>query len=903
MQVQASVESRRQERESEQRRVARKSLTSLPAPLFVLLPRSPRSHDGGASCWPSLDPPARIAPEGAPPLSPSPPPSPSPAAARALSFSRAAFPNAPSLPFTAPRGVPLPSHQPPARRSGDDNKMDRSRKAVNTSLPITPKRQGGALETLLAQFGSQSSAESVTKARRISGLASPVPKREQPIAAFSPGEPSKHAPLSQTSANSSLDTLALPSSDAGFSGLSPTLPTRPTDDSDSPALSAFANPSPGKVLASTQPDRSEDKLGRSVTTIPKKDTQNHMGVTEVLKMETRRKERMEQPRRSTRGNKGNILQSDTIDHPSTPGKRKPPPRVKLDTTRSRLRDEIAQQSKAKANNFLVANKQLFLPLLPAHNYVSKLVAANQTKPIVEYEELTEQPEGVTAIMKPYQLSGLSFLVHLYNNGFSGILGDEMGLGKTLQTLSLFQYLEEQDRKNGVSSEELRPYLVVCPLSVLRSWVSEAQKWVPHLKVLPFHGPAGERERLKRVVSGMEDMHGNETRQSRDRKASRKAGLNVSKLPTDTSGDDPYKIIVTTYETFQADQSWFKHSFVWRYVVLDEGHRIKSGVTQISNSLRNIGAEYRLILTGTPLQNNLVELWALLAWLYPDVFTANTEALFKESFDLNRGKVNTQTMNDARGLLELIMLRRMKNSPGVNLNLPEKEEILLYIPLTPMQRFWYTRLLTRVDDALLNDLFVDGTSKEKGALLKEKREEEMWSNMEKLEKSTDVGDPKQLGAWEETAAIMRQALEKENDANEPKSAWRKLMNLVMQLRKCCSHPYLLPGAVPDPYYFGEHVIRASGKFILLEKLLKHTIYEKGKKVLIFSQFSNTLNCCEELLTLIGDHGKGFKYLRLDGSTASARRNLNIRLLNDPKSDYKVMVCIDPNTVICNFCDML
>jgi SWI/SNF-related matrix-associated actin-dependent regulator of chromatin subfamily A member 5 len=792
----------------------------------------------------------------------------------------------------------------------------------NIALPHTPKqRKGGALEDLLVKFGSQSSADSATKTRRTSSYTST--KREQPAAAAAatsatmgnskskrtPTPPLPRPTLERNSSssltNKSLDTSTVDlTEDSALPELSTTSSTSIVQEQPPalPATSATPThkkmpetrtlvhlPTPRKTRSIIEIDDSEEELATAPKATFKTATRSHTRTTEVLKMESKRKDRVDRPRRSTRGNKGNILESDTVQsQPPTPAKQKAPSRMKMDTARVRLRDEIAQQSKAKANNFLVANKHAFLPLLPHNNYISKLVASGKTKPIVEYKELTEQPEGVVATMKPYQLSGLSFLVHLYNNGFSGILGDEMGLGKTLQTLSLFQYLEEQDRKNGTTSEELRPYLVICPLSVLRSWVSEAERWVPRLKVLQFHGPVSERDRLKRVAQGMEDKHGNETRQSKDRKASRKAGLGASKLRTDVDGDVRYKIIVTTYETYQAEQSWFKHSFVWRYVVLDEGHKIKSGVTQISTSLRTISAEYRLILTGTPLQNNLTEMWALLAWLYPDVFTENTETLFKESFDLNKGKVNTKTMNDARSLLELIMLRRMKDSPGVDLNLPEKEEVLLYVPLTPMQRFWYTRLLTRVDDSILNDLFADGASKEKDALEKEKREEEILANMEKLGKSAAVEDSGKSAGWEETVAIMKQALEKEQASNEPKSAWKKLMNLVMQLRKCCSHPYLLPGAVPDPYYLGDHVIRASGKFILLEKLLKHSIYEKGKKVLIFSQFTNTLNCCEDLLTIIGDHGKGFKFLRLDGSTPSARRNLNIRMLNDPKSEYKVMV---------------
>ena len=136
-----------------------------------------------------------------------------------------------------------------------------------------------------------------------------------------------------------------------------------------------------------------------------------------------------------------------------------------------------------------------------------------------------------------------------------------------------------------------------------------------------------------------------------------------------------------------------------------------------------------------------------------MFTPSTQTLFKESFDLTAGKVNKQTMDDARRLLELVMLRRMKDSPGVNLGLPPKEEILLYVPLTPMQRFWYTRLLTRVDEGILEDLFTDAQKKELQTIKKEKQEDELWSRMEKLEAQAETQG--KSGEWEETAEVMRQ----------------------------------------------------------------------------------------------------------------------------------------------------
>lgn len=115
-----------------------------------------------------------------------------------------------------------------------------------------------------------------------------------------------------------------------------------------------------------------------------------------------------------------------------------------------------------------------------------------------------------------------------------------------------------------------------------------------------------------------------------------------------------------------------------------------------------------------------------------------------------------------------------------------------------------------------------------------------------------------------------------------------MNLVLQLRKFCSHPYLLPNVAPDPYYLGDHIIHSSSKFILLEKLLNYSVLEQGKKLVIFSGFTRTLDFCEDLLSMISNSGKKFLYLRLDGSCARAHRNLNIRLFNQEGSNYRIML---------------
>lgn len=745
--------------------------------------------------------------------------------------------------------------------------------APKTPTP-TPTRRGGALDDLLQLFGSQSSATSATKARRESSQMSKptmTPESKQHVHALNQEQNPTFTPTPQHPR--STPAVALTTSQ-----------TATQDNSESADISSSGRSRSHSHSRISSEDSVESSTEGEPAAAP---TPNHPAgaaprkhLISELKMETRR---TDGPRRSLRNRQSDIITSDMVQHSppaSSTSRRKAPLPRKLDTARSRLRDDIAQKTKVKCDNFLVANKDYFLPLLPEHNYINRLIKKGQSAPTIQYEVIKQQPKGINATMKPYQLEGLSFLVHLHNNGLSGIVGDEMGLGKTLQTLSLFQYLEEQDRKNDITSEELRPYLVICPLSVLDNWVNEIHKFIPSLKVLRYHGGAKERDRLKRVALGLQDQYGNQTSHSKARKASR------TKLPTDSTSNS-FKIVVTTYESFQAEQSWFKHSFVWRYVVLDEGHKIKNQASQLWGSLRTVTSEYRLILTGTPLQNNLVEMWALLAWLYPDVFTENTQGLFKESFDLTRGKVNRTTLDDARHLLELIMIRRMKDSPSVNLDLPPKKEILLYVPLTPMQRFWYTRLLTKVDDGMLVDLFADGKSKEVAAIEKDRKDQQLVAQMEKFEaEATETAE--NSDKWEETARIAREAIEKEQEDSGNSNVWRKLMNLVLQLRKCCSHPYLLPGALPEPYHVGQHLIRASGKFILLEKLLKNSIFHQGRKVLIFSSFTQTLDCCEDLLTMISNFGQDFKFLRLDGGTTRARRNLQIRLFNDPKCPYKVMI---------------
>lgn len=176
---------------------------------------------------------------------------------------------------------------------------------------------------------------------------------------------------------------------------------------------------------------------------------------------------------------------------------------------------------------------------------------------------------------------------LYNNNLNGILADEMGLGKTIQTISLIVYLIEYKNNNG-------PFLVVVPLSTLSNWVNEFEKWAPDVLMLVYKGPKVSRKNLQREVSFGQ-----------------------------------FNVLLTTYDYAMRDKG-FLTRFLWQYIVVDEGHRMKNAHCKFSQVLgQEFKSIHRLLLTGTPLQNNLTELWALLNFLLPTIFHSaqNFEEVF------------------------------------------------------------------------------------------------------------------------------------------------------------------------------------------------------------------------------------------------------------------------------------
>lgn len=392
--------------------------------------------------------------------------------------------------------------------------------------------------------------------------------------------------------------------------------------------------------------------------------------------------------------------------------------------------------------------------------------------------LTSSPFFVTGgTMRSYQVHGLNWLIKLYDLGINGILADEMGLGKTLQTISLLGYLKHM---RGISG----PHLVIAPKSTLMNWIKEVKRWCPSLRPMKLQGSKEEREvQKKQLFSGEWD------------------------------------VCVTSYEAAIMEKSSFI-KIPWYYLIIDEAHRIKNEKSKLSTIIRLFKTQCRLLLTGTPLQNNLHELWALLNYLLPEIFSSSDD--FDEWFDITSGDQD-DIIKKLHKILRPFLLRRLKSE--VEKDLPPKKETKLYIGLSQMQKDWYKNIL-RKDFSGIN-----------------------------------VSE----------------------DGSKSKNNRVRLLNIVMQLRKCCNHPYLFQGAEPGPpYTTGEHLVTNSGKMVLLDKLLKK-LKEQGSRVLIFSQMTRLLDILEDYMLY-----RGHEYCRIDGSTNGDIRDEHIEAYNAPNSSKFVFL---------------
>ncbi|CAL8068628.1 unnamed protein product [Calicophoron daubneyi] len=371
-------------------------------------------------------------------------------------------------------------------------------------------------------------------------------------------------------------------------------------------------------------------------------------------------------------------------------------------------------------------------------------------------------------MRDYQIRGLNWMIQLHRDNINGILADEMGLGKTLQTISLLGYIKHCRHKPG-------PNIVIAPKSTLSNWMNELAHWVPTLRSVCLIGSQDERSQIVR-----DELLAKE-----------------------------WDVLVTSYEMCIKEKTVLRR-FHYTYVIIDEAHRIKNEKSKLSEIVREFRSQNRLLITGTPLQNNLHELWALLNFLMPDLFSSSD--LFDELFKVN-SEQEQNLITRLHGVLKPFLLRRIK--ADVEKKLPPKKECKIYIGLSKMQRELYTKILMK-DIDIVN------------------------STGNKVDRV-------------------------------------RLLNILMQLRKCCNHPYLFDGLEPGPPYTTDlHLVENCGKMVLLDKLLSR-LKEQGSRVLIFSQMTRMLDILEDYCLW-----RGHEYFRLDGQTRHEDRQVYIDEYNRPGS---------------------
>lgn len=415
----------------------------------------------------------------------------------------------------------------------------------------------------------------------------------------------------------------------------------------------------------------------------------------------------------------------------------------------------------------------------------------------------EEELGLKATLKPHQVEGVSWLIRRYKLGVNVVLGDEMGLGKTLQAISFLSYLK-------VCQLSVGPFLVLCPLSVVDGWVSEIVKFTPKLKVFKYVGDKEYRCNLRMKI------HEHVTGQS--------STLNVLL---------PFDVLLTSYDIALMDQD-FLSQIPWQYAIIDEAQRLKNQSSVLFNVLKDrYIMPRRLLMTGTPIQNDLSELWALMYFCMPSVFGTLDQflSMFKDISDLSSvhdaPKVK-ERLKILRSVLGAFMLRRTKSKliEGGNLVLPPLTETTVLVPLVILQKKVYM-------------------------------------------------------------SILRKELHKLLALSSGTSNHQSLQNIVLQLRKACSHPYLFPGIEPEPYEEGEHLVQASGKLLILDQLLQKLHYS-GHRVLLFAQMTHTLDILQDFLEL-----RKYSYERLDGSIRAEERFAAIRSFSSSSANIGLNSEADQN----------
>ncbi|BAF21619.1 Os07g0497000, partial [Oryza sativa Japonica Group] len=361
---------------------------------------------------------------------------------------------------------------------------------------------------------------------------------------------------------------------------------------------------------------------------------------------------------------------------------------------------------------------------------------------------------------------------------------EMGLGKTVSACAFLSSLCCEYKIN-------LPCLVLVPLSTMPNWMAEFASWAPHLNVVEYHGSA----RARSIIRQYEWHEGDASQMGKIKKSHK------------------FNVLLTTYEMVLVDAAYLR-SVSWEVLIVDEGHRLKNSSSKLFSLLNTLSFQHRVLLTGTPLQNNIGEMYNLLNFLQPASFPSL--ASFEEKFN---DLTTTEKVEELKNLVAPHMLRRLKKDAMQNI--PPKTERMVPVELTSIQAEYYRAMLTKNYQVLRN-----------------------------------------IGKG---------------------GAHQSLLNIVMQLRKVCNHPYLIPGTEPEsgsPEFLHEMRIKASAKLTLLHSMLK-ILHKDGHRVLIFSQMTKLLDILEDYLTW--EFGpKTFE--RVDGSVSVAERQAAIARFNQDKSRF-------------------
>lgn len=391
------------------------------------------------------------------------------------------------------------------------------------------------------------------------------------------------------------------------------------------------------------------------------------------------------------------------------------------------------------------------------------------------------------------------------------------------------------------------------------------RFAPEIPVLLYHGTPSEREHMRKT--------------------------RMKKL------GPKFPIICTSYELIMNDRKHLQR-FSWKFIIIDEGHRIKNLNCKLIRELKSYTSANRLLLTGTPLQNNLSELWSLLNFLLPDIFDDLDS--FQNWFDFSalqekeghhewlEEQKKTNLVGSLHAILKPFLLRRMKTD--VETKLPPKREYVLYAPLTQGQKDLYGKLLKREGRGWLINKLVGADAGKKRKLIEDATDMPLKKKTKNIATGkTARGKKKKPISYKELEDDeFFDKLEEESSEEEvevlddyqkkllqatKEAGGKKLQNLVMQLRLACNSPHLFYWPWADGVDPDNSIVTESGKMMLLERLVP-ALFERGHKVLIFSQFSKQLDIIEDWATIL----RGWNICRIDGGVSQVDRREQIRRFN-------------------------